>query len=749
MHLFHNRPFAISCAGFIAMSFLCYFLNVELCFYAAGFLLVVALVFLVFYLIRKKRALFLTFLCLTMAFAAALSSALLFHSQYRKYEEYFGKEAVIEGTVLSLRETSYGEKIIEMSLWSFDGNACRDSVRIEYDFDAELNIGDRLRATVTCEEFASTETYDARAAALSDGIFCVMSLESEENLERLERGNFSLRGKMLALRTELAKYLAELIGGEEGNLCVAFLLGDKSLLSGDTVLHFRRVGVSHLLALSGLHVSIIIAFLDFLLKKCRCHRAVRAVAIILFSFAYLFLTGCSLSTVRAVLMSSILMFAFLFRASYDSFTALCSALVFILFLTPWAITDLGMWMSFLAAGSIVAFQPALTLFKERFFEEKKRGMLWKTVFGIIGALFVGAVANLALAPIQGFVFGELPLFSIPATMLLSYPLTAVLFLSSLCLVFPPAAYFCRLVSSFILWCTETLSGIEGILLPLGDRASYCLLFLLSVSLIALAVLKTKRILACFLIPLALTLLLIPSSVIVTNVFFDKVCVEYVCSEIGGGEALLISKGGKCVAVDLSVNSSSAVYALADQAKAARCTEIGDLIFTAYADGDASMLSRLSSSLLIRRIRLPEPKNDWEQMVAEALGKEAALHGIKVLFDMENTVIPQIEDIRLMELPRKAERAPAVLFSFRCGETRLTYTNTAFSENAVTSHFYKDLLQDTEVMVYGGAWRKNGLFYATFPDLRALMLRSEKHKAAFPEELLSRVGEGEIRKYIFE
>ncbi len=750
MQLFRNRPFALSCIVFAGMAFLCYFLNASLCLLTALLLFVAFAVFTVLYVVLKKRTLFLIGLCLGMSIVAALSMGLLFHARCQTYETSVGEEVEIRGTVLSVRSFHYEGEELEVSLWSLDGTACYDSVRLKCSFDTNLEIGDNFRALVTCEDFASSESYDARAAALSDGIFGMMSLDKAENLARLENGRFSVRGSMLALRAALSERLSQRIGGEEGALCVAFLLGDKSLLSDDSVLHFRRVGISHLLALSGLHVSIMIAFLEFVLRRFGCPRTVRAIAVIFFSFAYLLLTGCALSTVRAVLMCGALMLAFLFKESYDSFTALCVALVLILTFTPWAIADLGMWMSFLAAGSIVVFQPILPLLKERFLKGSTRGGIAARLLpGVLGMIFVGMTANLALAPIQGFVFGELPLLSIPATLLLSYPLTAVLILSVLCLVFSPTAFLCRAVSALILWCAETFSAFEGIVLPLGDVYSDCLLLLLALSLVAIAVFRIERMLLGILIPTVLGLCLIPCSMIVTRAHFDSVTAEYICADSGDGEALLISREGRCVVVDLSSDSSSAVYALSDKAKEARCTEIGDLILTCYAKGDVDMLSRLSSDLLVRRLRLPKPQNEWERGLAQEIYREARLHGIEVFFDTEDAELAEIREIRIFEFRERENERPPILFSFSCGGTCLTYANAAFAESNLYGHLYVDLLADTEVMIHGGARRKDNVFYANFADLHTLILKSEEHRASFSRKLLASGVERTERKYVFE
>lgn len=750
MGLFYNRPFALACICLAATAFLCYFLNATACLWVALGLFLTAAVATVVSFLRKRRAVFLIGLCLLFSSMAALSSSCLLHARSEWHESLIGTEVEIKGTVLSVEETRWGGEELEVALYRLNGDPCYDTVRLRSSFSTEISVGDAMRARVTCERFFSDADYDARATALSDGIFGVMRLSDAESIERAADAPVSLRAMMLSWRAELAARLSDAIGGEEGALCVAFLLGDKSLLSADSILHFRRVGVSHLLALSGLHVSILIAFLEFVLKKLTCPRTIRAVTVILLSLAYLLLTGCSLSTVRAVLMCCTLMLAFLFRGSYDSFTSLCAALALILLLSPWAIGDLGMWMSFLAAGSIIIFTPLMLRVRE-FLRENFHGggVLSKAALWLASSFLVGVVANLAMAPIQGFLFGELPLLSIPATILLSYPLTAVLILSMLCLILPPIGVLCRAVAAAILSCTELFSGLEGILLPINDAVSFGILILLSLLLILVVTLKLRSPIRWMCVAFALWLLLIPASCLVTAVGFDRLEISYVSEESGTGEMLLVARAGQCIAINLSSEIDYHPYAISKGAHALRCTEVDDLVLTSYSEADVEMLSGVAGRVLVRCLRLPIPQAEWEVAIATEICAEAESHGISVRFDRDGLLLPALSEATILEKRPNGRSSQLLLFSFKHAGTRVTYANTAFEEMHGGTLSHLDLLEDTEVMIYGGKARKYGRLSADFPRLHTLILKSPLHGNAFSEELLSRDVLSKAPSYKFE
>ena len=148
------------------------------------------------------------------------------------------------------------------------------------------------------------------------------------------------------------------------------------------------------------------------------------------------LTGCSPSTARAVLMLCVLYVSFLLREDYDSFTALGAAMMGILILSPNAVLDLSLWMSFSAAAAIVIFVPIITdLFGEASRLSGLPKFLEKLLRAIITALIVGVAANAAILPLSAYFFGQTSVFSVGLTLLLSPILTPILALSAICLFF--------------------------------------------------------------------------------------------------------------------------------------------------------------------------------------------------------------------------------------------------------------------------------------------------------------------------
>ena len=227
--------------------------------------------------------------------------------------------------------------------------------------------------------------------------------------------------------------------GDSRAVLSALVVGKRDRITSDLRESFSRAGVSHLLAISGLHVGIVatLCFLllrmilgrsEFLLRRALVKRT-GAVLSIVFVIGYGMLAGMSPSTQRAVIMIVIFLAAFLLNRSYNPANALAAAALGILMVYPHSLFDISFQLSFAAVSAIFI---GLYLFPSaglRRGETKMKsllriiiGFVWISVFAIIGTMplvahyfnqvsILGIGANLILIPLVGFVVVPLGLVS--------------------------------------------------------------------------------------------------------------------------------------------------------------------------------------------------------------------------------------------------------------------------------------------------------------------------------------------------
>lgn len=188
-------------------------------------------------------------------------------------------------------------------------------------------------------------------------------------IEILERDQGGLSSKFKHLRSYLSRYAIMISDSESGSLLCALLLGERDYLPDQLRLDFRRTGISHILALSGMHLAILSIGIGKLLTLFNIKKKARLVIVSVFVIIYMTLTGFSVSVCRAGIMLIIASFLFLLGYSKDSLTSLSIAVFVICLFTPYAIYDISLWLSALATYGIIVFAD---ITKELDLSNKKR-----------------------------------------------------------------------------------------------------------------------------------------------------------------------------------------------------------------------------------------------------------------------------------------------------------------------------------------------------------------------------------------
>ncbi|MCL1931692.1 MAG: ComEC/Rec2 family competence protein [Treponema sp.] len=243
------------------------------------------------------------------------------------------------------------------------------------------------------------------------------------------------------LRLDMTYRFAESPFGDPawGGLALALLLGIRDNLDMNISALYRDSGCSHILALSGMHLAVLVALISFLLKRPLGLRRA-AICGALFILAYCYIVGPLPSLNRAALMYLLGVIAVLGMLKKDPFLLLCMAFLIQIALTPRAGLSLSFILSYLALAGILIIGESLNVI----FKGKIPAFLLLSLSASVGAFLataavtawffgtlrpVGIVASLILTPLTTvFMVGSmawlaLNLISPPLSPLLSYPLS--------------------------------------------------------------------------------------------------------------------------------------------------------------------------------------------------------------------------------------------------------------------------------------------------------------------------------------
>lgn len=251
-------------------------------------------------------------------------------------------------------------------------------------------------------------------------------------------------------------------GSDASAFLTAVIVGDDSYLQPDTDEAFRTSGLAHLLALSGLHVGIIIMFITACLSWMRPSRygyRIFYILIIAASFAYAAFAGMTPSVVRAACMVAVLCVSAIFQRRANVYNSLCVAIFLWLVINPLWLFAPGFQMSVCAVLGITIALRAVNAYRIRRTWVKKALRIVIVPMAAMAATAIPAMAY----------FHTFPLYFLPANILASIAIAPMMFCGVLLAIATMTgighgalAYACDRLYAFIEFSAKTFGGDSGV-----------------------------------------------------------------------------------------------------------------------------------------------------------------------------------------------------------------------------------------------------------------------------------------------
>ena len=332
---------------------------------------------------------------------------------------------------------------------SIDGKIklIRLPVRITSSKFVKLIPGEKFRITGV-----AFPTPERRVAAL---------IATRGDFIKLAEANFLQR--LSAKIRDAFRKTAQSVGGASGALIPGLVIGDTSLESQGFVTDMRRVGLSHLTAVSGANFAIIAAFLlwlsQWIFKKVRSRLILTSAVLI----GFIFLVRPSPSVLRASVMSAVILIAKSRGVKADSVPSLGLAISSLILMDPFQAIDPGFALSVAATAGILVLAPKIQSYiSDRFGHEK---------FAEVMAIPLSA--TIMCTPVILAISGLFSLVSIPANILAEpvvAPITIVGFIAAIISPLVPGLSHLLLViikplAQIIVWISNFASDLPVLLLP--------------------------------------------------------------------------------------------------------------------------------------------------------------------------------------------------------------------------------------------------------------------------------------------
>lgn len=321
----------------------------------------------------------------------------------------------------------------------------------------------------------------------SRGIYLQASAEGVQITGRYEDG---IMGKIYSLRRYMNSLGERLFSGNSRALFNAMIFGDKSLLSDELYSALQGSGLNHIAVVSGMHLSVAIAFIMLLVRRVSGNLRRGFVIAILSAIFITLISGGGASVVRALLMCSLFYLSHILYRENDPLTSLFCAFWIMMLVNPYIVFNVGFVLSALSILGIILFGKKFFLFFRRFLPEK-----------VANAVSLTLSAQLILTPVIIYYFGVITPYA-PLSNVVAVPLSALYVIAGMLLVvLSPLKAITQILSPIMNFLAE---GIENLCIKIssipyalidfeGDFLIFVLVWIFLIFMVYLHPAPTKKI----------------------------------------------------------------------------------------------------------------------------------------------------------------------------------------------------------------------------------------------------------------
>lgn len=291
-----------------------------------------------------------------------------------------------------------------------------------------------------------------------------------EEIEHTQNQNKPFYYNFIKLRQYIKDTILSVLPNDEGAILTAMLIGDSSAISENAYKNFKKTGVTHLFAVSGLHASMWSMFVYQGLRTLGVSRKKSAFSSMIFIVGFMSLSAFTPSIMRAGIMMFIFLGGKLLDREPDSINSLGVAALLVTIGNPFCATNVGLLLSFCATlGILLTSEPTGKIIKEKTKSIKNESL--RIIVNLAVDLIVITIsATIFTFPVLLLSFNAISLISPLVNLLVSNVAGVAMLLSGLGVVISavplvnilkfPVFFVCGLLAKHMLWCTKIFAGLS-------------------------------------------------------------------------------------------------------------------------------------------------------------------------------------------------------------------------------------------------------------------------------------------------
>ena len=377
-------------------------------------LILVFLSVLGFFLLKEKKAVGISFGIIAALTTVCLGVLIVAIAQPKNANDHYSKISTTQQESWKLKVTEvlkpnsfsqrYFAEVAEYNSYKASGkiilNQSIDSTFQKLQVDDELMVftpKDEIKSPLNLYQFNYKNYLEIQ------GVYHQLKLNANNHIV-LENSSRTIKGYATSLRQNIITKLEQAnFGNAELGIIQALLLGQRDTISTETYTDYKNAGAVHILAVSGLHIGILLLFLEFMLRPMELlpnGKTFKLVVIVVLLWGFAFLAGLSASVIRAVTMFSFVAYALYLNRPSNTFNILALSMFFILLVfDPMLLFHVGFQMSYAAVFAIVWVYPIL----QKFWYPKN--WLIRRVWQLLS---VSIAAQVGVLPISLYYFHQFP-----------------------------------------------------------------------------------------------------------------------------------------------------------------------------------------------------------------------------------------------------------------------------------------------------------------------------------------------------
>ena len=311
-----------------------------------------------------------------------------------------GQDVKVTGTVVSEKETDEG-RVFVISDITVNGIRYRKKIKAAVYYETEPLLYRKviISGSVSIPRGRRNPgCFDYRKHLKSNGIYSCMTVNSLQITGEAS----GIRRIIRRMRLHTGEFLRDSLSDESFGIVMGIIFGDTSYMDDDLLESFRKGGIAHILAVSGLHMGIVYSLISRFRRKKRSLPADCITVSVL--MIYCALAGFTASVMRAFIMIAVHIACTHLDLRYDFFCSCCFSMDIILLINPWQLFNTGFQMSFTACFTIAVLLPVISERTDSIFSlliAVQTGMMPYTVYLFNYVSLLSVFSNIPVMYISG------------------------------------------------------------------------------------------------------------------------------------------------------------------------------------------------------------------------------------------------------------------------------------------------------------------------------------------------------------